>query len=89
MADLITISGEFLTATHNFTRKDFAGNGVFYCASYPIYCPFPMVAFVVVPFQAYLRVDQSEQFKHEFGPKLGGATITHNIYHINLVDNFR
>ena len=44
---------------------------------------------VVVPLQAYIRVDQSEQFKHEFGPKLGGATITQNIYHISLVDNFR
>ena len=31
-----------------------------------------MMGFVVVPFQAYLGVDQSEQFKHEFGPKLWG-----------------
>ena len=33
-----------------------------------------MMGFAVVPFQAYLGVDQSEQFKHEFGPKLSGAT---------------
>ena len=47
-----------------------------------------MMGLMEVPFQAYLEVDQSEQFRHEFGPKLGGATITHNIYHINIVDNF-
>ena len=33
-----------------------------------------MMGFAVVPFQAYLGVDQSEQFKHEFGPKLWGGT---------------
>ena len=33
-----------------------------------------MMGFVVVPFQTYVGVDKSEQFKHEFGPKLGGAT---------------
>ena len=33
-----------------------------------------MMGFAVVPFQAYLGVDQSEQFKHEFGPKLWGET---------------
>ena len=51
--------------------------------------PFSMMGFVVVPFQAYLGVDQNKKFKHEFGPKLGGATITHNLYNIDLVDNFR
>ena len=33
-----------------------------------------MMGFFVVSFQAYLGVDQSEQFKHEFGPKLWGTT---------------
>ena len=90
LADLISISDEFFcTANHNFARKDFAENGAFHCAYYPIHWPFPMMGFVVVSFQAYLGVDQIEQFKREFGPKLGGATITHNIYHIHLVDNFR
>ena len=34
-----------------------------------------MIGFVVVLFQGYLGSDQSEQFKHEFGPKLGGAVL--------------
>ena len=75
MADMISTSGEFFwTANHNFARKDFAENSVFHCASYPIHSPFLMMGFLVVSFQAYLRVDESEQFKHEFGPKLPGAT---------------
>ena len=75
MTDKISISGEFFwTANHNFARKDFAENGVFYCASYPIHWPFLMMGFFVVSFQAYLGVDQSEQFKHEFGPKLWSTT---------------
>ena len=87
---MIRISGEFFwTASHNFARKDFAEYGVFHCASYPIHWLFPMIGFVLVSFQAYLGVDQSEQFKQKCGQKLGGATITHNIYHIGLVDNFR
>ena len=75
LADLISISGKFLwTANDNFARKDFAENGVFHCASYPIHWLFPINGFVAVSFQVYLGVDQSEQFKHEFTPKLGGAT---------------
>ena len=80
MADLISILGElFWTANYNLTRKDFVENGAFHRASYPIHWSFPMMGFVVVPFQAYLGVDQSEQFKHKLGPKLGDTTITHNI----------
>ena len=33
-----------------------------------------MMGFVVVSFHASLGMDQSEQFKHEFGPKLWPAT---------------
>ena len=75
MADLISISGEFFwTANHNFVRKDFAENRVFNCLLSHALVLF-MMGFVVVPFQAYLGSDQSEQFKHEFGPKLGGAVL--------------
>ena len=69
LADLINISGEFLwTTDDNFARKDFAESGVFHCPSYPIHWLFPINGLVA------LGVDQSEQFKHEFVPKLGGAT---------------
>ena len=44
-----------------------------------------MISFVVVPLQAYLGVIQSEQFKQNFGPKLGGTTITHTIYTISIL----
>ena len=61
MADLISILGEFFwTVNHNFARKDFVENGVFHCASYHIHWPFPMIGFVVEPFQVFLRVDQSD-----------------------------
>ena len=33
-----------------------------------------MMGLAVVLFQAYIGVDQSEQFKREFGPKLWGGT---------------
>ena len=76
LADLISISGEFFWITnHNCCRKDFSENRVFNCVSYPIHWSFFMIGFVVVPFQGYLGSDQSEQFKHEFGPKLGGAVL--------------
>ena len=88
LADLIILGEFFGTANHNLTRKDFAEYGVFHCASYPIHWLFPMIGFVVVSFQAYLGADQSEQFKQKLGTKLEDATITYNIYYINLVDSF-
>ena len=43
-----------------------------------------MMGFVVVPFQSYLGVDQIEQFKHRFGPKLE-AQPSLTIYTISIL----